>query len=199
MTTSDLDASLRVLVVCTGNVCRSPLTAQLLRQAVRDLPVVVDSAGTGALVGEPMPPESLRIAADLDLDDAPWHRGAQLARQSIAAADLVLTATRSHRRFVAETEPRAVRYTFTIREFSRLVDTSAPGPRRGGTTARERFANAVRAVAASRASVRQNVRHDDDLLDPFRQATHVYEQSAREITDALPPIVASLRSVFIQP
>ncbi len=43
----------KILTVCTGNICRSPLAEGLLRKVLRGLPVEVSSAGTGALVGVP--------------------------------------------------------------------------------------------------------------------------------------------------
>ncbi|GMA87571.1 hypothetical protein GCM10025868_28210 [Angustibacter aerolatus] len=49
-----MSAPARVLVVCTGNVCRSPLVERLLRQRLGTDAVDVSSAGTQALVGEPM-------------------------------------------------------------------------------------------------------------------------------------------------
>ena len=54
-----------ILTVCTGNICRSPLAEGLLRMVLGGLDVTVQSAGTAALVGEPMTEQNQRIAADL--------------------------------------------------------------------------------------------------------------------------------------
>ena len=78
---------MKVLYVCTANICRSPLAAGLLRQAA--VPgVQVASAGTRAVVGAPG-------------CSVPSHRSSPLSREAIAWADLVLTAARDHQGAVA--------------------------------------------------------------------------------------------------
>ncbi|MCC7128594.1 MAG: hypothetical protein IT192_07250, partial [Microbacteriaceae bacterium] len=42
----------RILTVCTGNICRSPLAEALLAKELKGLPVAVESAGTGAIDGD---------------------------------------------------------------------------------------------------------------------------------------------------
>jgi protein-tyrosine phosphatase len=78
----------RILVLCEGNHCRSPLAEALLRKAVGHR-IAVRSAGLRALVGEPAHAETLRLGTELGLDLAD-HRGRQLSLDLILASDLVL-------------------------------------------------------------------------------------------------------------
>lgn len=102
------DAPVRsVLVVCTGNICRSPF-AELLLAALAP-GVRTASRGTFALVGHPM--DSL-MAAELarrGVDPSPARAG-QVAPADLDA-DLVLTMSENHRRFLRDERPEAMRRT----------------------------------------------------------------------------------------
>lgn len=91
------DSQFHVLVVCTGNTCRSPMVAGALRRALgADAErVVVTSAGTAAWEGQPATDPTLRIAAR-DGVDLSTHRSRKLTREMVRAADLVLVMEPSH-------------------------------------------------------------------------------------------------------
>lgn len=57
--------TIRILTVCTGNICRSPLAAELLASRLDPQNFIVESAGTSALVGEQMPDPAIEIATRL--------------------------------------------------------------------------------------------------------------------------------------
>ncbi|WP_257314236.1 low molecular weight protein-tyrosine-phosphatase [Geothrix fuzhouensis] len=78
----------RILVLCEGNHCRSPLAEALLRKAIGHH-IEVRSAGLRALVGEPAHEETRRLGAELGLDLEP-HRGRQLSLDLILESDLIL-------------------------------------------------------------------------------------------------------------
>ncbi|MFF2371033.1 low molecular weight phosphatase family protein [Agromyces sp. NPDC058110] len=114
---------MNVLVVCTGNICRSPVAEQVLTARLHAVGldgVQVSSAGTGALVGSPMTPEAAALSVRYGADPS-GHLARQLTASLVQDADLVLTATRQHRARVAELVPRAARRAFTLREFSRVL------------------------------------------------------------------------------
>ena len=78
----------RLLVLCEGNHCRSPLAEALLRQALGP-GFEVNSAGLRALVGEPAHAETRRQGVERGLDLAA-HRGRQLTPELAKGADLIL-------------------------------------------------------------------------------------------------------------
>src|SRR6476619_730650 len=87
-----------ILTVCTGNVCRSPAVERLL---ARDLgPTVgVSSAGTHALVGQPIAQPMARLLRDNGIE-AQAFTARRLTETLVKDADLVLTLTRAQRGFV---------------------------------------------------------------------------------------------------
>lgn len=144
---------LRVLLVCTGNTCRSPLAAALLRRqaAARGLSLEVWSAGTGALPGAAATPEAVQVAGEAGLSLA-GHRATALTEGMVRAADLVLTMTRAQRRQVVDLAPAAADKVLTIKEFA-FRDAKEWGdvadPLGGGLEAyRESLADLARAVEA---------------------------------------------------
>ena len=77
----------RVLVLCIGNICRSPMAEGLLKQALPGYEV--SSAGLGALVGQPADPHAIVLMQQQRIDISA-HRARQVESWMIAAADLVL-------------------------------------------------------------------------------------------------------------
>ena len=118
----------RLLVVCTANVCRSPLAARTLERALDGSglgPIAVSSAGTRALEGEAMCPVS---AEDLDAGDAGFaaeHRARQLTGDLVRGADLVLTMEREQRSAAVQAAPGSQSKVFTLREAEALLGVLA--------------------------------------------------------------------------
>ena len=86
-----------LLIVCTGNTCRSPLAEAIARRliAARGLDVTVASAGTSASEGMPASDGSLLVGLERSLDLS-LHRARLLTRERLAEADLVLTMAPHH-------------------------------------------------------------------------------------------------------
>lgn len=119
--TSTTRPPLRILTVCTANVCRSPVAAELLARHLRSrgYEVVAQSAGThGGSRG--VHEHTLRAAGDLDVDLS-GHRSRLVTGQLVdtEGADLVITMTRAHLRHVIGLAPDAWPRTFTLKEFAR--------------------------------------------------------------------------------
>lgn len=91
---------MKVLMVCLGNICRSPLAQGILEARLRErgLDWTVDSAGTGSWhVGNPPDPRSVAVAAKHGLDIS-GQRARQVHWPDLGAFDLVLAMDQSNRR-----------------------------------------------------------------------------------------------------
>ncbi|MFQ5946191.1 MAG: low molecular weight protein arginine phosphatase [Anaerolineae bacterium] len=95
-------------MVCTGNLCRSPLAAALLRRMLKDAGiehrVTVVSAGIAALDGQPAAALALEVAAEVGLDLA-GHRSRAVDREAMRGADLIVTMEQVQREALAEAFP----------------------------------------------------------------------------------------------
>jgi protein-tyrosine phosphatase len=176
----------RVLFVCVGNVCRSPLGERLLRSKLPES-FDVSSAGMYALAGQPMSP---RAAAQLEQygGDPAGFEARQLDSSIALGSDLILVATAELRSQVLAEWPALLRRTFTVREFAALLDVV--GPSSGSGTADD-----LRALVAEAQARRSEVRGIDyDIPDPFRQSDEAHELAARLMHDAVERIARGLRA-----
>jgi protein-tyrosine phosphatase len=111
----------------------------------------------------------------------------RLSEQMLKEADLILTMTRAQRGFVVDVWPAAVRRTFTLREFARLLGWVDPSRLPTGTPA-ERLRAAIPLAVAQRG--RERTPPDrDDVTDPFRLSDMVYADSFAQITSAVNSVV----------
>ena len=94
---SPADPLFRVLLVCTGNTCRSPMAAGALTAALGadSERIVVESAGTAAWEGQPATEPSLEVAAAAGIDLS-RHRSRRVTPAMVRSADLVLVMERGH-------------------------------------------------------------------------------------------------------
>jgi protein-tyrosine phosphatase len=179
--TSEPDSPYAILCVCTGNVCRSPAAERLL--AARLGPsVTVASAGTFGLVGRAIEPQMAGHLAALGLEDVGFA-ARRLTAADVSAADLVLGMTREHRAEAVELVPSAVRRAFTLLEFARLLGQVEPDELPDGTVA-DRLRAAVPLAAARRRMIAGPI-DADDVVDPYRLAQEVYDQSFSAIRVAV--------------
>lgn len=168
----DRVADFRVLFVCIGNICRSPLGEGLLRHALPAEGFEVSSAGVLAMVGSAMAPE-----ATLELESrggsVEHFRSRQLTEQMVQESDLVLTATREIRSRVLEDSPSALRRTFTVREFASLLDVV------DATTPGEIVSQAARKRSYAPAGSGQ------DIADPYLRGDQAHALAAEQMNDAV--------------
>jgi protein-tyrosine phosphatase len=185
--------SVRILTVCTGNICRSPVAERLLQAGldqVRPGAFEVRSAGTRAMVGDPIQPGSADIIRT--------YRGTpdgfaarQLTPTILRESDLVLAMTSGHRGEVMQMDASLLKRTFTIREFARMLEVleqrETPAPDVD-------TADSWRELPARAASVRHLALTQDatenDVVDPYRRGQETYQQMEDQLA---PAILAILR------
>ena len=171
-----------VLVVCTGNICRSPAAAALLERSLgADGSVRVTSAGTHAVVGSPVAAPMQDLLSSMVVPTAE-HRGTQITARMIRDSSLVVVMTREQRSAVVSMEPSAVRRTFTLRELARLSD-GLELPRSTEASMSERVVELVARAGASRRPPEQP--SDDEIDDPWGGKQSAYERSLAEIHEAV--------------
>lgn len=166
----------RVLHVCTGNICRSPMAEHLMLAGLRSrLGELADrfeigSAGTWGHSGSPMESYALSTLKLLGIDGQAF-RARELVAEHVAGADLVLGATREHRAAAVVLHPRAASRTFTLREFARLT-AAVDAAQLTAADPVERARELVRAAAGRRGLVPPDHPKDDDLADPYQGPEH---------------------------
>jgi protein-tyrosine phosphatase len=128
-----------VLVVCIGNICRSPMGQALLAAAAPGIEVT--SAGTGALIGQPADPiaRELMTARGLDIER---HIARQINQAMVQSSDLILTMDNEQRRYIEARFPFARGRVFRLTETLKL---DVPDPYRRGQAA---FDHAYRLIDA---------------------------------------------------
>lgn len=93
----------KVLVVCVGNICRSPMGERLLRSALPDL--TITSAGLAAVVGEGADKDATLVASEIGVDLG-GHIARQLTNEIGAAHDLILVMEPGHRQEISRRFPQ---------------------------------------------------------------------------------------------
>ena len=164
---------IEILIVCTGNICRSPMAEAFLRRRLenRQIDAVVSSAGTRTQ-GRPPTDEVVELMADLDLDVSE-HRSRLLTRQLVADADLVLCMAREHLREVVLIEADAYPRTFTLKELVRLADEAGRRPVNISLT------DWLRKLDDGQPTI--GFSEADDIEDPIGRRFAIYRRVADEI------------------
>lgn len=117
----------RILVVCTGNICRSPVAAAILQQGLADIEVV--SAGIAA--GRGGAEQRIAALAKADGYDLSQHQARPVDRDLLASADLVLVMSAKQRQVIARTWPDMLGKTLLFgmwRTDKSLDDRDIPDP-----------------------------------------------------------------------
>jgi len=175
-----------VLFVCHANQCRSPMAERLAARHFHGTGVRTASAGTHAYDGAPLHPNAARVLDELGADTEGFS-SRPLTASLLAAADLVLTATREHRAACVTLLPEALPRTFTLRQFARMATA---GTIAGGVSDNGWLNARLEAARAARSRLQPVDPREDDLADPVRLPLDAFRRCAAEIQDALRAITA---------
>jgi protein-tyrosine-phosphatase len=171
----------RVLFVCSGNTCRSPMAAGICRGFLAHLrmegEVEVASAGLHAFPGEPASWEAVAVMAERGIDIS-GHRTACLTLAGVQQADLILTMDERQKYSLLELYPDAAGKTFMLKEYTAAPEAGRPpgAGRPQGEAAR---------AGAGRAG-------QYDIPDPFGQTREAYRQCSMELTSAVADLCIDL-------
>jgi protein-tyrosine-phosphatase/tRNA A37 threonylcarbamoyladenosine synthetase subunit TsaC/SUA5/YrdC len=129
---------LTVLLVCTGNTCRSPMAEAILRRMLTERfasqfaegnppPAVAISAGLSAFPGGPASPEAIEVMKQRGLSLV-HHQSRAVSDRLIGQADLVLTMTKSHRNAIVQRWPHLASKTYLLSNSRGDVSDPFGGP-----------------------------------------------------------------------
>lgn len=154
-----------ILVVCTGNICRSPMSEGLLRHALAGQPeplksLKVVSAGVAARTGDPVSENSVIALKKVGIDIAN-HRSRPVSQELLDGALAVFAMTESHRATIQLRGRPAPKHLYLFREF-------LPPPA------------------------------THEIGDPYGGPLRIYESCRDELVEAVPSVVAFLRTLVIQ-
>jgi protein-tyrosine phosphatase len=175
----------RILLVCTANMCRSPMAHQILVARLREYDAIAAVRSSGSLaVGNPATAEAIAAVAQMGLDLSK-HQSSVTSMGTLRSADLVITMERRHVRELVELDPTMVwPKTFPLRS---LVDRAiAIGERQ----TEESFSEWVARLHQGRKAAELLVdSRGADIADPIGQPFHVYVDTAKELDRLLSSFV----------
>ncbi len=95
-----------ILVVCIGNICRSPMAEALLKEALSSEKHTVTSAGLGALAGHPADEKAQQLMKAKGIDISA-HQGRQIDTEIIRQSNLILVMEEDHQKAIEAKDPSA--------------------------------------------------------------------------------------------
>jgi protein-tyrosine phosphatase len=119
----------KVLFVCIGNICRSPMAEGLFKHALPEKAVF--SAGLGAMLGDPADPLAVKLMAERGIDIRE-HRARDLAGWMISETDLIVTMDQDQKRYIEQRYPASRGKVVRIGEHANY---DVPDPYRHGMPA----------------------------------------------------------------
>ncbi|MSY84581.1 MAG: adenylyl-sulfate kinase [Actinobacteria bacterium] len=175
---ADGEEPLRVLFVCTANICRSPFMELTARHLAGDAAIEFRSAGTHGFPDHPMNPEMTVTLEPRGVTGHEAFRSRALTKDELDWADVVLTAEAEHRQFILDDHPADFRKVFTLGQF---VESLAGHEDLHG-----------RALLEAVGSRRTTASPDLDVADPYRRGPEAAERAAAHIESLLRAALAAL-------
>lgn len=178
---------MKVLFVCTGNICRSPMGELLFPLFFHSDEIETDSAGTQGLISSEIDPSSAQLLTTDGVDSSAF-RSKRLTPQLAMSADLILCFTERQAKEIATLAPRVARKTFTLTDFANLCKYCAEH----GLIEGENLEDRTDSVILNASMIRPAVERADDIHDPYRREFEVFQRAHDQMTAAMVTIAESL-------
>lgn len=174
-----------VLMVCSGNIFRSPAAQYLMaREFGSDPGVKVSSAGTTPVLGHPVSRQMAELLRN-DGVDPRGHAARALTMDLVRDAGVVIGMSREHRSRAVSLWPDAYARCFTLKELAGLAREVTQDELVGRSAGyAERFASLVGVVGGERMTGTA----EDDISDPVDQGPEVVQSVYGEILEAVQSI-----------
>jgi len=184
-----------ILVVCTGNVCRSPIAEGLLRDALvqryGERAPHMSSAGTAGWEGEGAMKESVAAAAERGTDIS-GHVARKVTGTMVEHAGLVVTMATEHRDALSRFSPDTAHKTFTLKELVRLLEHLDALDPAADPAVPSSIVDRVAAADAARSGGFEGNPHDEDVVDPLGMPMESYRAIAWELDEWVARLVVGL-------
>jgi Protein-tyrosine-phosphatase len=188
----------RILFVCTGNTCRSPMAEALFRRMAEEAGMAAEarSAGVAALDGQPISKHSKKVLEERGITDDLQSRS--LKQEDVAWADLILTMTMHHKRIVIEEFPEAIDKVYTLKEYASFDQEQTKAVQERESL----MAKLQLQIAAGQTPDEQDMNRllelegkvpNYDIIDPFGGNLTLYTNVAKEIEEQLRRVIERLR------
>lgn len=183
---------MRIMFVCTGNVCRSPMGELMMKRYLAGSSIVVSSAGVKGLKSHPIHQSSAKLMTSVGIDSSAF-RSRPLTADMAQDSDLILCFEKEQRRDIVSMAPMAVNYTFLVTEFANMCLYSAQQQLVKGRTLEERLQSVIDAASF----IRPMIPAPRDVDDPMGKSFDVFCRAAEQTNKALWIILDSMRKHYV--